>query len=220
MKRPSPALIISCLALFVALSGTSYAAVQLKKNSVQTKHIKNNAVTGKKVKNGSLTASDFKKGQLPKGEPGAKGEKGDRGPSTSAAAETERSGGYSLPSVSTEMFSLNSFADRSTGLLTLSSPSRVIVRGDVTLRVAYVGTGYAISTCGMEMNDGTSWTQLGEHENFVDDETSSSVERQRSITGFADLDPGTYNFRIMCFSGPGGDHKFIHGTITAIATAR
>ena len=52
MKRfhPSPALVISLLALFVALGGTSYAAITaLPKNSVGTKQIKNGAVTAKKI---------------------------------------------------------------------------------------------------------------------------------------------------------------------------
>ncbi len=49
IRWPSPALIIACLALVVALSGTGYADV---------------AVVSSKVKNGSLLAADFKAGQL------------------------------------------------------------------------------------------------------------------------------------------------------------
>ena len=48
--RPSPALVISLIALFVALGGTSYAAITvLPKNSVGTRQIKNGAVTGPKL---------------------------------------------------------------------------------------------------------------------------------------------------------------------------
>lgn len=216
MKRPAPALVIACIALFVALGGTSYAAVQLKKNSVATKHIKNNAVTSAKVKNGSLLAKDFKTGQLPAG---AKGDTGARGPSASAAATTTRSSGYDLSSEIEEMFSLNSYADTTTGLLQLDSPARVTVRGDVTLRVDYLGTGYAISFCDLQMNGGGGWVTVGERETFTDDETAA-VERQRSITAIKDLAAGSFNFRIVCGSSPGGDHRFLHGAITAIATAR
>ena len=52
MKRfhPSPALVISLIALFVALGGTSYAAItSLPANSVGTKQLKNSAVTGTKL---------------------------------------------------------------------------------------------------------------------------------------------------------------------------
>lgn len=54
-RRPSPALIVSLIALFVALGGTSYAAFSLPKNSVGTKQLKNGAVTTKKLKNGAVT---------------------------------------------------------------------------------------------------------------------------------------------------------------------
>jgi hypothetical protein len=49
--------LIAYLALFVALGGTSYAALKLPKNSVGEKQIKKNAVTNPKIKNGAVTAS-------------------------------------------------------------------------------------------------------------------------------------------------------------------
>jgi hypothetical protein len=75
--------VVGYLALFVALGGSSYAAVTLKANSVKAKNIARNAVTSPKVKNGSLLAADFKAGQLKPGAqqgiPGPKGSNGDRG---------------------------------------------------------------------------------------------------------------------------------------------
>lgn len=78
--------LISMLALFIALGGTSYAAVQLKKNAVASKHIKKNAVTSSKikanavtsskVKNGSLRLADFGSGQIPTGPTGPAGAPG------------------------------------------------------------------------------------------------------------------------------------------------
>ena len=64
-RRPSPALVISVVALFVALGGTGYAAIALPKNSVGAKQIKRNAVTSKKVKNRSLKAGDLAAGVIP-----------------------------------------------------------------------------------------------------------------------------------------------------------
>lgn len=70
-KRPSPALVISILALFVALGGSAYAATKIgtkdikanaitagkiKKNAVTTAKIKKEAVTGAKIKESSLGA--------------------------------------------------------------------------------------------------------------------------------------------------------------------
>jgi hypothetical protein len=57
LKRPSPALVVSCLALLVALGGTSYAAFSLPKNSVGQKQLKKNAVITSKIKNGAVTSS-------------------------------------------------------------------------------------------------------------------------------------------------------------------
>ncbi|MGA9761087.1 MAG: hypothetical protein WBQ14_01510 [Gaiellaceae bacterium] len=63
--RPTPAMIVACIALAVALGGTSYAAVTLPRNSVGTKQIKNKAVTGVKVRNHTLAAIKMKSGVLP-----------------------------------------------------------------------------------------------------------------------------------------------------------
>ncbi|HEX6460034.1 MAG TPA: hypothetical protein VF032_14040 [Thermoleophilaceae bacterium] len=63
-RRPSPALVISLIALFVAMGGTGYAAVHLGKNTVGTRQLKKNAVTSSKVKNNSLTGADIKNGSL------------------------------------------------------------------------------------------------------------------------------------------------------------
>ena len=46
MKAPSPALVVSLIALAVALGGTGYAVTQLPKNSVGTKQIKNGVKKG------------------------------------------------------------------------------------------------------------------------------------------------------------------------------
>src|SRR4051794_19141462 len=72
-RRPSPALIISIIALIAALSGTAYAALgknsvgsrQLKSKSVTTGKIANNAVTGAKVAKETLTGDDIRVSGLP-----------------------------------------------------------------------------------------------------------------------------------------------------------
>jgi hypothetical protein len=88
-RLPSPAMIVACVALVVALGGVSYAATALPKNSVGTPQVQKkaitasklhkNAVNGGKVRDGSLMAADFKAGQLPPGPQGPKGPKGDAG---------------------------------------------------------------------------------------------------------------------------------------------
>src|SRR5436190_5065181 len=57
LHPPSPALVVACIALFVALSGFGYAAIKLPKNSVGTKQLRNGAVTGKKIAKNVVTGT-------------------------------------------------------------------------------------------------------------------------------------------------------------------
>lgn len=95
-RRPSAAMIVSLIALFVALGGSAYAALRLPAGSVGSKQLKNGAVSEAKLKNGAVTArklrnnsvtaatvkdhsllaKDFKPGQLPKGDRGLQGPPG------------------------------------------------------------------------------------------------------------------------------------------------
>ena len=84
VRRPSPALVISCLALTIALGGTSYAAASpLPKNSVGTAQLKNSAVTSPKVRTApscgatSLPARSGRAGG-PAVRPGQRGRQGRR----------------------------------------------------------------------------------------------------------------------------------------------
>jgi len=71
---------IGLLALFVALGGTSYAAIKLPANSVGTAQLKKNAVTLKKIKASTRAALKGQKGDTgPMGATGPMGPKGDPG---------------------------------------------------------------------------------------------------------------------------------------------
>ena len=62
IKRPSPAIVISVIALIVTLSGTAYAA--LAPNSVGPRQIKPKAVTGAKFADGSIKTDKVAKTTL------------------------------------------------------------------------------------------------------------------------------------------------------------
>ena len=79
--------VMATVAVFIALGGSSYAAVTLKRSSVKGKHIAANAVTSPKVKNASLLSEDFAPGQLPQG---PQGERGPEGPPNPNAENSER----------------------------------------------------------------------------------------------------------------------------------
>lgn len=70
--RPSPALAISLLALFVALGGTGFAAgvlingKNIKNKTIAGKKLKNKTVTGGKVKGNTLTGTQINESKLGK----------------------------------------------------------------------------------------------------------------------------------------------------------
>src|ERR1044072_7349073 len=75
--RPSAALIVACLALFVALGGVGYAAA-----TINGKDIVKGTITAKQVKDRSLGTKDLSKKSVKalKGQKGAKGDTGPQGP--------------------------------------------------------------------------------------------------------------------------------------------
>lgn len=87
LEKLTYANVVATLALFVALGGASYAALQLPKNSVGPKQLKKNAVTTQKIATGAVTKAKLgadAKAALsgpvgPKGDPGPKGETGPKG---------------------------------------------------------------------------------------------------------------------------------------------
>jgi hypothetical protein len=92
--------VVASIALFIALGGTSFAAIQLtsanvrdgsltgrdvKNDSLKGKDVRNDTVTSRDVRNGSLQARDFRRGVLPTAPdgrpgPGATGPVGPAGP--------------------------------------------------------------------------------------------------------------------------------------------
>lgn len=54
-RRPSAALLVSCVALFVSLGGASYAAVSIPNHSVGAAQLKKNAVTNSKIAKNAVT---------------------------------------------------------------------------------------------------------------------------------------------------------------------
>ena len=66
LRRPSPAIVIACIALAVALAPVSYAAVSpLLPDSVGTEQLQDGAVTSKKIRNFTLRRWDFRQSDFP-----------------------------------------------------------------------------------------------------------------------------------------------------------
>jgi len=107
-------MVVACLALLVALSGTGIAAAtQVARNSIGTPQLKDSAVTNAKIRNNavnsskvaarSLLRSDFAPGQLPagpigpQGPAGPQGATGPAGPAGVIGAVTVRQASINVP---------------------------------------------------------------------------------------------------------------------------
>jgi hypothetical protein len=118
-RLPSPALVVACIALAVALAGTGYAAIRLPKNSVTTVQ----------VKDFSLLSRDFKRGQLPAGPAGPQGPAGPAGASarwalvSASGAVIQSSGGVTARHVGDGYYVLD-FGSSIAGKLILASSAR------------------------------------------------------------------------------------------------
>ena len=91
LRRPSPSMAVSIMALVVASTGTSYAAgligsddvrnnslttMDIKDKTLKGRDIKNNVIGSNKIRNGSLKERDFKAGVLKSGPAGPAGPAG------------------------------------------------------------------------------------------------------------------------------------------------
>jgi hypothetical protein len=192
-RRPSPAMVVACVALLVALGGTSVAAVdQLARNSVGPAQlqfgavtgpkIRANAVTSAKVRNRSLLRADFAPGQLPAGPTGPQGPAGPQG----AAGPAGPAGVV--------------------GAITVRTNAVAVVDGDVdgvfnTARVqrSCEGNERAISA-------GTSWGDDSADLKLVTQELEPTFNAQNQVTGFVAVggndtgESSTFTVHVLCYT--------------------
>ena len=192
-RRPSPAMVVACVALLVALGGTSVAAVsQLARNSVgpaqlqfaavTSPKIRSNAVNSAKVANRSLLRADFAPGQLPAGPTGPQGPAGPAGPAGAAGPAGV------------------------IGAITVRTASVSVVDGavDNTFNTARVerrceGNERAISA-------GTSWGDDGSDLKLVTQEVEPLFNAQNQANGFVAVggndtgESSNFTVHVFCFA--------------------
>lgn len=159
VRRPSPAMVVACLALAVALGGTSYAAVKLPKNSVGTAQLKKNAVTAPKIKAGSLVAKHFKRGQLPAGPQGPAGPVGAQG-SPGPAGAAGAAGAPGAPGLSEYevVTGSNSVTSSSGNIVQVACPAgKKAIGAGVNANWGHITYG-PVTSVSIPSSDGSGWT--------------------------------------------------------------
>ena len=225
-SRLNSAHLIAVIALFVALGGTTWAAIQLPKGSVGTKQLKPDAVISSKVKAGSLDSTDFGAGELPQGPPGPPGEKGPPGPTLSAfASNNATSAPVPLPPLtvaSPAMVDLTQ-GQNSGGFLTVPFPARLIATGTAVLRNTSTGTLPDIAECRLAEFPQPDNLQFPFGEAGQTD-IPAGGRATIPVTGAVDVSAGTYNIELQCYSliidPPAVPTDFRKGNLTVIVTAR
>jgi hypothetical protein len=186
--RPSPAMVVACLALLVALTGTSVAAVQalapnsvgtvqLKAGAVTTPKLKNASVTGGKVMNGSLTAADFAATSLPTGPKGDKGDKGDAGPAGTIGPIAVRQASIVVPGGTAHN------AQYSTGTVTVPC--------NANEKAISAGTGWSDDAADREL-----WVQR-----LTPLLTGTNVTGYRATGGNDSGNTSTFTLYVLCYVG-------------------
>jgi len=153
-SKLSYANVMATLAVFIALAGTSVAAVTLTRNSVRSKHIAKgqvkrsdigrNAVSSAKVANNSLRLIDFRAGQIPQGPPGTPGAAGAAAASMLMGhipeAQTTENGSTAYPPIGVAAAAGGSMTSPSTTVVLRDLFVRAIVApGPGATRTAYLG---------------------------------------------------------------------------------
>lgn len=173
--------VMSTAAVFIALGGTSYAAItvtgrNVRDGSLTGADIRNNSVASKDVKDGSLLTKDFKAGQLPGGAAGPAGPVGPAGPAGPAGPKgdpgaVDLSGFYSKDESDGRFLGLAAKAAdadtldgvdvtgvvRGSGSPRIASYQRQWARDDVTVRPlpALPGLGTLGFKCALPNSTGT-----------------------------------------------------------------
>jgi hypothetical protein len=193
-RRPSPAMVVACVALLVALSGTGMAAAtQLARNSVGTPQLKDSAVSNPKIKNNavnsakvaarSLLRSDFAPGQLPAGPVGPQGPAGPQG----AAGPAGPTGVI--------------------GAITVRTASK-LVDGGTAENGAYNSERVTASCQGNEraISAGTSWSDDALGRELMTGELEPQLNAQNQVVGFLGVglnDSGngsTFTVHVLCYT--------------------
>ncbi len=158
--------VVATIAVFIALGGSSYAALKLPKNSVGSEQLKRNSITSAKVKGGSLNTTDLKTsarsflrgGRGPRGaqgpqgttgKTGAKGSTGPRGAAGSArayASVVADNGQLPIFTANVPNLAFGSVARTSTGVYCLAAPLLTIPQRSAAIAsVRDLGGGYLVS---------------------------------------------------------------------------
>jgi len=178
---------IGLLALFVALGGTSYAAVKLPRNSVGTSQIKNHAVTTSKLSTATVKALKGAKGDRgaagATGATGAAGAKGDPGAPATLSAAVSALTGASAPAATVPAASV-----------TLQKAGKILVVVTGTFAVTCGGGGACTYDVGAKLDGGAP---IAGTTTTVSAGSGGNASRAVAIAGLVSADAGAHTVQLF-----------------------
>lgn len=207
LKRslPSPALVIACLALFVALGGTGYAATQLSEGQSQASASKK-AKQGPRGPRGPKGAKGAKGATGATGSTGLPGQRGAAGANGQTGARGERgpSDGRA-DSIGAPLTPIGTPADKATVLASVDlAPGKWMVTGQASL--VNLSGGIRSAFCSLDAGA----DQLG-LDIAIDETAPADLTGDAVVLGAADLPSGgTVELRCWAINN-GGDEVYVSG---------
>lgn len=207
---------VGLLALFVALGGTAYAAVEVEKNSIKSKHIGKgqvkradiapNAIDSTKIADGKLLLKDFTPGELPAGTqalPGPQGAEGPIGP-TGPAGGTGPAGltraGFSYAG---DGITVNSCGEAQLRQIAISvtEPSQLLAMAQSKAATTTADSNEAALKIVIQDSGGTPVGYLERYhdqlEPGINRLTAVGVVKDGAFTAPLTMQPGTYTLKLM-----------------------
>ena len=192
LHRPSPAMVVACVALLVALGGTSMAAAsQLGRNSVGTLQLQFGAVTNPKIRNNAVNSAKVatarccartsRRVSFPRDRPARRGRRARKAPPAQPGLRRGRADHRSLQQRRREG--------------RFGQPRLVVAR----IRQDCDGNERAISA-------GTSWGDDGADLRLVTQELEPQLNAQNQVIGFVAVggndtgESSTFTVYVLCYT--------------------
>src|SRR5262245_60328020 len=184
---------VGLLALFIALGGTSYAAVKLPRNSVGTTQIKNHAVTTPKLSTATVKAL---KGA--KGDRGATGATGATGPAGATGAKGDPGASATLSAgVSANSNTAGLVGGTATGVpaasVTLKGQGNILVLVTGTFSATCNGAGGCTYKVGAKL-DGAAIPNV---DTSVTSTANATVNRPVALANIIPVAAGTHSIALL-----------------------
>jgi hypothetical protein len=225
-RRPSAALVVACLALFVALGGVGYAAATIGSaaivdNSIRSKDVRNGGLRGTDVRADTLTGADVDEASLAKVPSAASADTAASAATAANAGNADTVGGVAADALTIGRSTLGScepgaaFADCASVTLTMPRAGRVLLTSGGQWHSDDPAGTSVRGICRINL-DGAALTGATE-EGSLSQQTDSNQEQALSavtaVTGV--LPAGDHTFTVSC-SDDVGDMDFTDVRISAV----